>query len=184
MATTGQRYPTVAQSSAIDAGDLPWVSAQNACANDGSAACVTASNFDISVFTEGLICYGFDFTDLSAGTTIDGAIVRVEGMINTSCMVISCQLLTSARAMAGTNHPGASNTFSTGYVVFSTGGSADKWGYALNITHVQDSDFGVGIRCKATSNNADVWIDYVTVELIYDSALSGNNETNVKFVEC
>ena len=188
MSTTGQIYPTSVRTSVTQIGDLDWSSAVQIYTNDGAGANVTAATFDISVFSRTLKAVGFVFpAGLSAGATINGVIARIEGWDNNSCRLVSVDLL-NAGLKVGSAKAGLSNSFSTVTTIVSMGASTDDWGWLsggniLDPAAVGHSQFGLGIRLLATANNNDTWIDYVTLEVIYDLSAE-SNVTNVKFVEC
>jgi hypothetical protein len=184
MATTGEIFPTSVKTSAVSAGDLDWSSAAQILTNDGAGANITVATFDLNIQSYRLKAKGFVFpAGLSAGATINGVIARIEGWNNTSVMLVSVNLLDNVGGVAGTNKEGLSNSFSTVTTIVSMGASTDKWGNDHTPSWVGSSAFGLGLRLNATSNNCDTWIDYVTLEIIYDLS-SEANATNVKFVEC
>jgi hypothetical protein len=184
MSTTGELFPTSVKTSSFSAGDLDWSSAEQILTNDGAGANITAAAFDLNVNSYRLKAKGFVMpAGLSAGATINGVIARIEGWNNTSVMLVSVNLLDNLGAVAGDTKAGLSNSFSTVTTIVSMGTSTDLWGNVLTPSWLGSSAFGIGLRLKATSNNCDTWIDYVTLEIIYDVSTEAN-VTNVKFVEC
>jgi hypothetical protein len=185
MATTGELLPTSASTSQVAVGDLAWNSVTQSYTNDGAGANVTAAAFDSNVLTQRLKLTKFVMpAGLSAGATINGVIARIEAWGTGSAIMTSCSLLGTDKAVSGNNVSGTSGGLGSGTtVVVSAGASIDQWGMALNPTLVGNANFGIGIRCKALANNRTVFIDYATLEIIYDLPTSAN-ETNVKFVEC
>ena len=178
MPNTNEIYPLSMKTSQVAAGDETWQS-MNLSANDGNAANVTATTFDLSVFTQRLKAKGFVFpAGLSAGATIQGVKLHMEVWGTASIIATSVNLLGTDGAISGTNKSvGTSAGFSATTQIMSAGAANDLWGCALTPAIVGTSQFGVGIRCKALANNSDIWIDYVTLDIFYD-----NNMTNVKFV--
>ena len=47
------------------------------------------------------------------------------------------------------------------------GGSTETWGNSLTDTWVNDADFGVAIGVLQDSNNQDVYLDYIAVDVYY-----------------
>lgn len=185
MSTTGELYPGTAITSQVAAGDMAWQSILLS-ANDGAAANVTATGLTAGIYTQRLKAKGFTMpAGISAGATINGIIVRFEGWGSGSVIATSCKMLGADGAVSGTNKSGTSGMLSATTVIYSQGNSTDKWGMVLNPTLLTDPDFGFSLRCRsrgAANTAKDIWIDYVTLEIIYD--LPQDNRQRIKFVEC
>lgn len=169
MATTGAKTPTAASSTA----EAPhsanaWTTPENLY-GAGTAA-ITAATFDANDQSEILRAYGFDFSVIPDGSTIDGVQVVIGGAYYATaiCALDLAQLLTTGGALTGTNQYATPVNLTTGGSNYTKGGATDKWGNALDAAWVKNSNFGVGIGIKVgASNNCDVFIDSVTMEVWY-----------------
>ncbi len=172
MATTGEKLPTLGETvSEAPWSDDTWVTPTNIYSDNGSTANVVAPSFDANDQTFVLKATGFDFSSIPSGSTIDGVICRVNAWYRSgqgSGSLDLCQLLDISKAKAGTNQcatPVPLTTTNT--TVITKGSSTDKWGNSLTEAWVKDPDFGVALGILATAANADVDIDYVTLEIYY-----------------
>lgn len=168
MATTGEVFPTsgtsVAESPWLD---NAWTTPGAVAADDGSVAYVTATTFDSNDQTYVLKASGFDFSALY-GATINGVTVRVNAYGDGDSALDLCQLLDTTGAKVGTNKCATQVALpTTTSNVVTLGGAADLWGNALTDTWVMNSNFGVALGAKATAANAQVFVDYVTIEIDY-----------------
>src|SRR3990170_784857 len=176
MATTGAKYPTAAVTvSEAPWSDNDWTTPGNIYADDGATANVTAATFDSPDQTYVLKAYNFDFSSIPDGSTINGIICRVNAWYRSgqgSGSLDLLQLLDTSRAKVGTNQcstPVALTTVNT--TIITKGSSTDLWGNALTAAWVKNSNFGVAIGILATAANADVDVDYVTLEVFYTPPL-------------
>src|SRR4030066_1476164 len=174
MATTGAKYPTAAVTvSEAPWSDNDWTTPGNIYADDGATANVTAATFGAPDQTFVLKAYTFDFSAIPDGSTIDGVICVVNTYYaNGSVSIDLMQLLNTSLAKVGTNQcatPVALGTGTGGTVA--KGSSSDKWGNLLTAAWVRNSNFGVALGFLATGNNADVFVDYVTLEVYYTPPL-------------
>jgi hypothetical protein len=172
MATTGEKYPTLA----VTAAESPWIdndwtTPTNVYSDNAATANVTATSFDSPDQTYVLKATGFDFSSIPDGSTILGVTCRVNAWYRSGQGAGSMdlmQLLDVSKAKVGTNQcatPVALTTVNT--TIITKGGAADLWGNALTAAWVKDPDFGVALGILATAANADVDIDYVTLEIEY-----------------
>jgi hypothetical protein len=170
MATAGPAFP----SAATTASETPWLDNDwttpgNVTADDGSTANVTAATYDAPDQTFVLKATGFDFSAIPDGSTINGVTCRVNAWYAAGTGSLDlCQLLDVSAAKVGTNQclvPVALTTTNT--TVITKGSASDLWGNALTAAWVKDPDFGVALGILATAANADVFIDYVTLEIDY-----------------
>ena len=176
MATTGQVFPTAAETVAEtpwDDANCTWVTPTNVGADDGATASVTHTSFDSPDQTYVLKAYTFDFSAIPNGSTINGVTARVNAWYAVAVGSMDLlQLLDTARAKVGTNQCATPVTLTTNTATIITkGGAADKWGNALDAAWVKDADFGVAIGCVAGGANTDVFVDYVTLEIDYTPPL-------------
>lgn len=172
MATTGEVFPqsaTTASETPWD--DNDWTTPAYVVADDGNTASVTPASYDTNDYTTVLKAYNFDFSGIPAGSTIDGVICRVNSWYRSgtgSGSLNLCQLLDTSLAKVGTNQCSTPVALTTTNTTIITKGALDnKWGNALIDTWVKNSNFGVALGIIATANNADVDIDYVTLEVYY-----------------
>lgn len=175
MATTGQKYPTLA----VTAAESPWLdnnwnTPTNIYADDAATANVIATSFDSPDQTYVLKAYTFDFSGIPDGSTINGVTCRINTWYRSGQGAGSLdllQLLDTSLAKVGTNQcatPVALTTTDT--TIITKGGAADLWGNALTAAWVKNANFGVAIGIAATAANADVDVDYVTLEIDYTPA--------------
>ncbi len=171
-ATTGQVYPTlgttVAESPWLD---NTWTTPTNIYSDNAATANVTAPSYDNGDQTYVLKATGFDFSAIPDGSTINGITARINAFYRSgqgSGSLDLCQLLDISRAKVGTNNcstPTALTT--TTSTIITKGGTTDTWGNALTTAWVKDPDFGIAMGVLATAVNADVDVDYVTLEITY-----------------
>jgi hypothetical protein len=169
MATTGAKPPTAASSTS----ETGW--SGNAWLTPGNLygagdAAITASTFDAGIHSQVLRAYGFDFSAIPDGSTIQGVqIVIGNAQYATAiCALSLAQLLDTAGARVGTNQYATPVNLTTSDANYTKGGATDLWGNALDAAWVKDPQFGVGIGViVGGSNNCDVFIDSVTMEVWY-----------------
>ena len=149
--------------------DEVWVTPGNVVADDATTASVTAATFDSPDQTAVLKATGFDFTAIPDGSTIVGVTANINTYYAAGTASLDlCQLLDTSGAKVGTNQaatPVVMSTVTT--TVITEGGPTDLWGNALDAAWVKDPDFGIALGCLATAANADVFVDYVTLEVTY-----------------
>ena len=177
MATTGEVYPGSGSTTAeTPYDDNAWADPGYVVSDDGNAADITAANYDQNDYSQVLRAYNFDFSGIPSGATINGITVKVNcWYANGAADIVVAQLLDTAGALDGDNKASTPVSMSTDTGSVETfGGAADKWGLSLTDTWVKDADFGVALVTQATADNADVFVDYVTVEIDY-TAPAGQN---------
>src|SRR3990167_2051890 len=170
MATTGEKPPTLGESiSEAPWSDNAWTTPTNIYADDGNTASITATSYDTNDQSRVLKATGFDFSAIPANSTIDGVIVRVNTWYaNGTVSIDLAQLLDTTKARVGTNQYATPEALATPDTSLKTvGGATDKWGNSLTPAWVKDADFGVGLGFLATGADADVFVDYVTIEVYY-----------------
>ena len=172
MTSTGQIFPTAAVTAAESPWlDNDWTTPANVTADDGNTANVTAASYDSPDQTFVLKTYAFDFSAIPDGSTIVGVTCRVNAWYRSgqgSGSLDLLQLLDVSRAKVGTNQCATPVPLTTTNTTIITKGSAsDLWGNVLTAAWVKDPDFGVAIGILATAANADVDVDYVTLEIEY-----------------
>ena len=173
MANTGEKYPTLGVTvSESPWSDNTWTYPTRIYSDDARYASVTASSYDTGDQTYVLKATGFDFSSIPDGSTIDGVICYVNAYhANGAASMDLMQLLDADKARVGTNQcetPVSLGTGSAGIV--SKGNDHDTWGNSLTTALVKDSDFGVGLGFLAVGLNADVFVDYVTLDVYYTPA--------------
>jgi hypothetical protein len=179
--TTGEKYPTSATTSAtgahIDDDFVRTAAIMTANAGTADAACISASTFDAGDQTYILKATNFDFSGILAGSQINGVICRFEGWANTSgatAVSVACdlaQLLNTSRAETGENIVSA-GLWTTVFLsattgIVSLGNSANLWSCALTADWVKNANFGVALGFITGVANTDLFIDYVTLEIVY-----------------
>ena len=176
MATSGAKYPTLGETiSESPWSDNTWVAPTNIYADDAATAYVTAPTFDAPDQTYVLKATGFDFSAIPDNATILGVICRVNAWYaKGSGSLDLCQLLDTSKAKVGTNQCATPVPLTTdNTTIITKGADNDLWGNGLTPAWVKSSNFGVALGMLATAANADVFIDYVTLEIYY-STPSGN----------
>jgi hypothetical protein len=172
MADTGIIAPTAAVTATEDPWlDNDWVSPANIY-GAGEAA-ITASQFDSPNQSYVLKAYGFDFSAIPDGSTIDGVQVVINARYAVAAVSLDlCQLLDTSRAKVGTNKYATPQALTTSAANYTIGGAADKWGNELDAVWVKDPDFGVAIGAVAGGSNSDVFIDSVTMQVWYTEGIT------------
>ena len=185
MADTGVKAPTAAETVAEapwEDASCTWVSPENIYG--AGEASVVHPSFDSPDQTWVLKAYGFDFSAIPDGSTIDGVQVVINARYDIAAVSLDlCQLLDISRAKVGTNKYLTPQALTTSAADYTIGGSADKWGNALDAAWVKDPDFGVAIGALAGGANSDVFIDYVTMQVWYTPPAGTNYERNPADVE-
>lgn len=171
MASTGEVFAGSFEAiSEAPWSDDAWVNGGNATGvNDGTNASVTASTFDSGDQTGVLKLYNYDFSNIPAGSTIDGVIARCYGVEEQAGAgaIGLVQLLDVSRAKVGTNLASTEVAVDTTPTTYTFGASNNLWGNALTLAWVQDADFGVAFGMWARAANTDVVIDALSLEIFY-----------------
>lgn len=173
MATTGEILFTAAETVSESPWlDEPWLTPTEALTNNTVYANVVAVTFDNGDQTDVLKVYGANVALAAALpadlVSIDGVIVRIEAHADTTNVGIDLvQLLDTSRAKGGTNQSNTSQRLTAADAVYTFGTSSDKWGLALDRAWLIDADFGVAIGGHAYTNNSEIHVDYVSVEVFY-----------------
>jgi hypothetical protein len=172
VANTGQVFGSVAASvSEAPWSDEGWVTPGNVFADDAATANVIAASFDSPDQTFVLKVSGFDFSSIASGSTILGVTARVNTWFRAgqgSGSLDLCQLLNTSLAKVGTNQCATPVALtSTTTTIITKGSTSDLWGNALTDAWVKNANFGIALGILATAANADVDIDYVTLEIEY-----------------
>ncbi|KKQ51274.1 MAG: Flagellar hook-length control protein fliK, partial [Parcubacteria group bacterium GW2011_GWD2_38_12] len=162
-ATSGQVYPTlgvtIAESPWLDNN---WTNPTNIYSDNAATAYVIAASYDNGDQTYVLKATGFDFSAIPDGSTINGVTARMNAWYRSgqgSGAMDLCQLLDINKAKVGTNQCATQVALTTtNTTIITKGSTVDNWGNALDTT-------AIGI--KATAANADVDVDYVTLEIDY-----------------
>jgi len=169
--TTGEEYPSLGESVLESPwSDNFWTTPENIYLDDAATANVTAASFDLDDQTYVLKATGFGFS-IPAGSTIDGVICRVNTwyrpLQGTGSMDLM-QLLDTDKTRVGTNQCETPVLLTSNPVtIIEKGSSTDLWDNSLTVDWVNNANFGVGLGIIATDDNADVDVDYVTLEIYY-----------------
>ena len=187
MATTGQVSPTYA----INAAEAPWFGRQwntplNVLSDNDLTANIIHPAFDNGVRSYALKAYIFDgFSVIPDNATINGVICRVNTWYRAgqgSGSLGLCQLLDPEGTRAGLNQcasPIALTTDNT--TIITRGSSTDTWWNLLTPDWVKNPMFGVALGVIATADNADVDIDYVTLEIYYTVPAAAVDDPHLRF---
>lgn len=171
MATTGAVFPTTATTAAESPWlDNDWTTPTNVTADDGATANVTAATYDTNDQTYVLKCTGFDFSAIPNGSTINGITAVINCWYRSGTGAVSGDLaqILIAGTKGGTNKWSSAQALNTtDTTTYTLGGASDLWGNTLSASDVKATDFGIALGFLATGNNADVDVDYVTLEIDY-----------------
>ena len=112
---------------------------------------------------------GWDFdVSLPSGSTITGVVCIITcraSVENTTIGLV--QLLNTSGARVGTNLASTPTTISSTSTAYTFGASNNLWGNELTETWVESNKFGVGIGLINGTNNADAYVDVITLNIYY-----------------
>lgn len=178
MANTGYILPQSAESvseSPYNNADGAWATPQNIYGT-GSAS-ITSNSWDSGELSHVLKAYNFNLSAISAGSTINGIVCRVV----CSCTASATMNITLAQLLSTTRVKGGTNMASTpiaitpqGGATITIGASNNNWGNSLTLAWLQDADFGVAIGVTSGTNNADVNIDSIEIDVYYTENLTAS----------
>lgn len=149
-----------------------WSNPGNITSDDSSYASVTTVGFGTSE-TNSLKAQNFGFA--LPNSTIDGIIVTVSARKLSGSAEISdstIQLLNASGTAVGSDKSTGID-WGTSFATKTFGGSSDKWSTTLTYSDINDSDFGVKIRCKDDDlfSSATGEINWVKIEIFYTVTL-------------
>ena len=175
MATTGAQAPTSATTVAEDPWlDNDWTTPANVFSDNSQTANITAATFDSPDDSYVLKAVGFDFSVIPDGAPIRGVTCKLNAYYRSgqgTGAVNLLQLLNTSMVKVGTNQCASATMVAlttSPTTIITKGSGSDTWGNSLTAAWVKDPDFGVAIGIEATAANADVDVDYVTLEVTYD----------------
>lgn len=143
-----------------------WSNPSNAEADDGSYTTATLFGSDSS---QQLRLTNFGFS-IPGGSSIDGLELSIEKSKTGSGNIKDDSL--SFRLSGGDVGSGFADSgdWPGSDAVTTYGGSSSAFGYAWVTTDINDSGFGIDIKCKETLGSlAIAQIDYVTIKIYYSS---------------
>jgi hypothetical protein len=181
MASSGPNLPTAATASATAPyDDINWTEPQKIYL-DGQAA-ITTSSFDINLYSYQIRATGFGFS-ISPGSTIAGITVTVNRKYaNGAVKDAQIQLTKDGTSAAGDNKS-AGSTWTTAPTSVNFGGTSDLWNTSWTAAEVNASTFGVLFACQAAANDADAYVDYITVTVEYiDTPVQSQGKYNVQII--
>jgi hypothetical protein len=174
MANTTAKLPTAATTaSEAPWSDNDWSNVENIYG--AGEASITTPTFDTGDQSYVLKAYTFDMSAIPDGSTINGVVCVINARYEAgqgSGNINLVQLLSTILAKVGTNQAGTPTALSTTATDYTFGGTADTWGNGLTSAWVKNSNFGVAVGMIAAENNADVFIDSVTLNVYYTAAVS------------
>ncbi len=181
--SAGPRYPngtltTVNTTAPYD--DLDWDDKAGVGADDTDYASITNGSFDSNVITYLGKAQQFGFT-IPARAVITGieVVVAKSRSAGTSCVDACIQLIDGSGVLFGNNKADGTTNWPSSITAITYGGAGDMWGLntsTLTPAIVNDADFGVGIAVKATANNVDANVDYITVKVYYNDPTFDTND--------
>lgn len=175
MSTTGEIFGTAASTtSETPYDDNAWADPTYALTDDSNQASITPANFDTDDYSQVLRVYTFDFSAIPDGSTINGVTCRINcWYADGAASGVVLQLLDTSGTRTGTNQWATPVPWSTSTSTVETeGGSSDTWGLSLTSAWVKNSNFGIGLAVQATADNADVFVNYISLEIDYTGAVT------------
>lgn len=171
MAVTNWTFPgTVSSASELNRSN--WDNPNNVKANDGSEATNPLDDDDDGDFiSERLVCTNYGFS-IPSNAAIDGIQMRYERFSDNevgdgAVQEQEIRLRDENGSVVGNNKADGTD-WSSSPEVETKGGSSDLWGHTWNPSDINDSDFGLVLRCeRATANSARANIDYVQMRVHY-----------------
>ncbi len=170
MADTGFVFPdTTDGSRAISGAIRAWISPDNIKADDGSETrWITGGGGSESSF--GVAASNFDFSSIPAGATIDGIEVRCgdyshESGGATIWDVVKLILADDADGSENKNSVFVSPT--TSLQTDEAGGVSDLWSETINLSDVQDVDWGWFVGQFDSAASIDHFIDFMQMKVYY-----------------
>jgi hypothetical protein len=170
--SVGHIAPTAAQSvSESPYSNNGWTSPESIYS--AGEASITAATFDAGDLSYVLKGYGFNFSAIPDGATIDGVEVIINARHGNDVSPVNislAQLLNVSRAKVGDNQYSSPQTLTTSAAEYVVGGAADTWGNSLTTSWVKDADFGVALGFTAGgsgNSNNKVYVDSVTMKVWY-----------------
>lgn len=171
MANTGYILPQSAESASetpYNNADGAWATPQNIYG--AGTANITSNSWDSGELSHVLKAYNFNLTSIPANSVINGVICRVVCSCTASATmnITLAQLLSTARATGGTNMASTPIAITPqAGATLSIGANNNNWGNSLTLAWLQDADFGVALGVTSGTNNADVYIDSVEIDVYY-----------------
>jgi hypothetical protein len=171
MANTGAKYPTVESSFSSDPHiDEDWEVINNLDDVGSNYDELTQGTYDNGDQTYLLKVSGFDFSGIPEDViSIDGVVVQINGYYTVSSSDFDYMKLLDT-----SGNPVGNDVLTPGSVslqgaptthIFGT--STELWGNSLTRTWVQNSNFGVCFGLIATGNNANIYLDWLTMTIYY-----------------
>ena len=168
--STGAEYPVGEVSlSSSPHSDNDWDVTGGLDINDNVYTELTDKSYDIGDQTYLLKVYGFDFADIPNDATIVGVEVNIAGYYAVASSDYDyMKLMDISRNPVGNDvlTPGGVSLQSS-ETISTFGSSSELWGNSLTPAWVKDADFGVCLGMIATGNNADIFLDWLTMEVFY-----------------
>lgn len=169
-ATPTSDYPTSETSfSSGDHSDNDWEVTGELGSDDNTYDEITDKNYDNGDQTYLLKVNGFDLSSVPDGSTILGVKVDIAGYYAVSSSTYDyMKLLDTGGNPVGNDvlTPGSA-TLSSSETTSTFGSSSELWGNSLTPAWVKDSDFGVCFGLIADGNNADIFLDWLTLTVYY-----------------
>ncbi len=173
MADTGFLFPgTAVGNRTISGSDDDWSDPDNIKADDAAIAQVVIGAAGET--SSGLSASNFDFSGIPAGSTIDGIEVQVgDYLVDTVAGIPAwdvVKLVLADDSDGSENKLGELATWSTSPKTDQAGGASDKWGETIDLSDVQDVDWGffVGVRGLISATTFD--IDFMQMKVYYTDA--------------
>jgi len=171
MANTGYKLPRSAVSSSespYNNADGAWNTPENIYG--AGTANITNNSWDSGELSHILKGYNFDLSAIPTNATINGVICRIVCSCTASATmnITLAQLLDVSQAKVGTNMASTPIAITPqAGATLSIGANNNNWGNSLTGAWVRDADFGVAIGVTSGTNNADVYIDSVELDVYY-----------------
>ena len=168
MADTGWLSPTSAAESGTE-----WSNETNIFSSNDVYATRTST---ATGTTPTLWAYGFNFSGVPTGATIDGIEISVEDKCSSNTLVqrTKVQLYDGTTAMGTNQESGTTITQTEGVTYF--GGATNLCGWTAIADTDLDSTFRVGVEyTQSTTSNRIISVDHIQVKIYYTEA-SGSTQ--------
>ena len=169
MADTG--WLMGSSTTSVDTGGPEWGTTDNALTDNTAYAYVN----DANVPSDRLYVYGFDFSSIPNGSTIDGIEVQIKRYSNSAgCDDTEVALGSNSATIESANYATYTD-WPTTIATPTYGGATDTWSWTGITTNDLTLNFGVGFRANptyASKFNYTAYVDYIFVKIHYTAPTS------------
>jgi hypothetical protein len=161
--------------------DFDWTSPTNIYADDATDASITDAAFDSGKISYVLRAKTFGFT-IPLSAVIKGIYVIV-GKYHANGDVVDAlaRLTKDGTAGVGLDQQDNVNHWPDADSATGIGGSTDLWNTTWTATEINASTFGLLFAAKAHADDADAFIDYITIKVYYTAGIDCNAKCQTDF---